>query len=173
VFDFFSKKQADSVKGKPGPIISALLLEGESFPVDAFLEQVAKARFVGKAASRIERGDGHVFSFDVVDEFLALALMPVPYPAKDLEGPIATSWLWPRQTPIEAVKRHRSHLPRPPIDRLLSLSKLLSGCCRPKSWAGRQHCRCNRSMQFAARRPPGSECPRSEDAREFATYTAP
>jgi hypothetical protein len=44
----------------------------------------------------------------VGDEFLALGLMPAPYP--DLEGPIATSWMWPRQPPIETVKRHRSHL---------------------------------------------------------------
>src|SRR5438552_3116983 len=111
MFGFSKTKQADSPKGKlgpGGPIISALLLEGESFPVDAFLKQAAKTRVAGKAVSGINRGDGGVFSFDVGDEFLALALMPAPYP--DLEGPIATSWMWPRQPPIETVKRHRSHL---------------------------------------------------------------
>src|SRR5262252_4981186 len=93
-----SKKQADSPKGKLGPgdpIISALLLEGEPFPADAFLEQAAKTRIAGKAVAGIDRGDGRVFSFEVGDEFFALALMPVPYP--DLEGPIATSWMWPQQ----------------------------------------------------------------------------
>jgi hypothetical protein len=111
MFGFFKKKQANSPKGKlgsGGPIISALLLEGESFPVDAFLKQAAKTRIAGEAVSGINRGDGGVFSFEVGDEFLALALMPAPYP--DLEGPIATSWMWPRQPPIETVKRHRSHL---------------------------------------------------------------
>lgn len=111
MFGFSKKKQADSPKrklGPGGPIISALLLEGESFPVDAFLRQAAKTRVAGKAVTGINRGDGGVFSFDVGDEFLALALMPAPYP--DLEGPIATSWMWPRQPPIETVKRHRSHL---------------------------------------------------------------
>ncbi len=108
---FFKKKQADSPKPKLGPgspIISALLLEGDSFPADAFLKQLARTRIAGKAVSGINRDDGGVFSFDVGDEFLALALMPAPYP--DLEGPIATSWMWPRQPPIETVKRHRAHL---------------------------------------------------------------
>src|SRR5262245_24002177 len=113
MFGFFKKKQADSPKGKlgpGGPIISALLLEGETFPVDAFLKQAAKTRIAGQAASDVQRGDGGVFSFDVGDEFLALALMPAPYPANDLEGPIATSWMWPAQPPIERVNQHRSHL---------------------------------------------------------------
>jgi hypothetical protein len=113
MFGFFKKKQADSSKDKVGtgaPIISALLLEAESFPVDTILNQAAKTRIAGKATSSINRGGGGVFSFDVGDELLALALMPVPYPAADLEGPIATSWMWPPQPPIENVKRHRSHL---------------------------------------------------------------
>jgi hypothetical protein len=109
-----SKKQrTDSPRGKlgpGGPIISALLLEGESFPVDALLKQVAQTLIAGNAVSDIDRGDEDVFSFNVGDEFLALIHIPAPYPAKDLEGPIATSWMWPRQPPIENVKQHRSHL---------------------------------------------------------------
>jgi hypothetical protein len=113
MFGFSRKKQADPPTGKlgpGGPIISALLLEAESFPVDAFLKQLAKTRIAGQRSGGIDRGDGGVFSFDVGDEFFALALMPAPYPASDLDGPIATSWMWPRQPPIETVKRHRSHL---------------------------------------------------------------
>jgi Domain of unknown function (DUF4261) len=56
------------------------------------------------------KGDDWSVSFFVGDEILVLALMPAPYPAAELEGPIATSWMWPGNTPIEAVKRHRSHL---------------------------------------------------------------
>jgi hypothetical protein len=111
MFGFFKKKQPDSPKrelGRGDPIISALLLEGASFPVDDFLKQAAKIRIAGRAVSGINRGDKGMFSFDLGDEFLALALMPAPYP--DLEGPIATSWMWPPQPPIESVKRHRSHL---------------------------------------------------------------
>jgi hypothetical protein len=113
MFGFFKKSQADSPKGKLGPgkpIISALLLEGDSFPADAFLAQAAKTRIAGKAVSDINRVQNGVFSFEVGDEFLALALMPAPYPAADLEGPIATTWMWPPQPAVEKVKRHRSHL---------------------------------------------------------------
>jgi hypothetical protein len=113
MFGFFKKRQADSSKhtlGPGGPILSALLLEGESFPVDAFLKQAAKTRIAGKTVSNIQHADGGVFSFEVGDEFFALALMPAPYPASDLEGPIATSWMWPKRPPIENVKQHRSHL---------------------------------------------------------------
>jgi hypothetical protein len=105
VFNFFKKKQRTGE-----PVISFLLLEGESFPVDSFLEDVSKTRFAGKAASEISREDESVFSFYVGDELFALALLPAPYPARDLEGPIATSWIWPPQPPIEAVKQHRAHL---------------------------------------------------------------
>lgn len=112
MFGFF-KKQVDSSKTKRAtgePLISALLLKGDSFPVDSFLQQAAKSKIAGKAVSNLDRGDGGVFSFNVGDELFALALMPAPYPAKDLEGPIATSWMWPPQPPRETVKQHRSHL---------------------------------------------------------------
>src|SRR5262245_7073268 len=113
MFGLFKKKPADSSKDKRGtgaPIIAALLLEGDSFPAESFLKQAAKTRIAGQAASGINQGDGGVFSFDVGDEFVALALMPAPYPATDLEGPIATTWMWPPQPPVENVKKHRSHL---------------------------------------------------------------
>jgi hypothetical protein len=86
------------------------LLEGETFPVDAFLKEVAKTRIQGKSASEIDRGKGTVFSFKVGDEVFGLALIPAPYPAADLDGPIATSWMWPKQPPIADLKKHRSHL---------------------------------------------------------------
>lgn len=113
MFGFFKKKQDASPNerwGSGDPIISAVLLEGESFAIDSFLEQMAKTRVAGKAVSDIVRDKGGVFSFDVGDEFLALVHIKAPYPADDLEGPIATSWMWPREPPIENVKQHRSHL---------------------------------------------------------------
>jgi Domain of unknown function (DUF4261) len=113
MFGFFKKKRTDASKdemGSGGPVISIVLVEGESYPVDALLKQAAKTRIAGNAVSNIRRGDGGVFSFDVGDEFVALALMPTAYPAADLEGPITTSWMWPQQQPIENVKQHRSFL---------------------------------------------------------------
>ncbi len=113
MFGFFRKKPAESSGAKPGagpPVIAALLLQGDSFPTDAFLADLARARIAGKKVSDVKRGDGGVFSFNVGDEFFALALMPAPYPAEELEGPIATSAIWPPQPPIAAVREHRSHL---------------------------------------------------------------
>ena len=113
MFGFFEKKQADSSEKKLGvgePIISALLLEGESFPFDIFSKQLTRTKLADKSASCIHPADGGVFCFDIGDELVAMALMPAPYPASDIDGPIATSWMWPPHPPIENVKQHRSHL---------------------------------------------------------------
>jgi len=50
-----------------------------------------------------------VFSFCVGDASFACLHMKVQYP-DDLEGPIATTWLWPREPSIGNVKQHRSFL---------------------------------------------------------------
>lgn len=113
MFGFSAKKPAESSKrtlGKGPPLMCAILLERETFPVDALLKQVAKTKFAGKTASDVQLSDGGVFSFAVDDELLALTVMPAPYPAADLEGPIATSRMWPPKSPIESIKKHRSHL---------------------------------------------------------------
>jgi hypothetical protein len=113
MFGFFKKKQTDSSKDKQKagePVISVLLLEGDSFPVDDFLKEAARTPIAGKAVANIERSDGGVFSFNVGDELLASVLIAVPYPANELEGPLATSMLWPPTPPIASVKQHRSHL---------------------------------------------------------------
>jgi hypothetical protein len=104
------KDSSAAAPSKGEPVISALLLEGDSFPIDAFLKKAAKTKFMGKSASNINPGEEGVFSFDVGDEFVALALMPAPYPASDLDGPLATSWMWPPEPPIDDVKQHQSHL---------------------------------------------------------------
>ena len=100
MFDFFKKKQADSPNkaswGGGVPIMSAVLLEQESFASDSFLKQMAKSRVRGKAVSDIKPEKGGVFSFDVGDESLVFLHVEAPYP-DDPEGPIATSWLWPRE----------------------------------------------------------------------------
>jgi hypothetical protein len=113
MFNFLRKKQVDSSENQPrsgDPIITAVLLDGKAFPVDAFLSQAAHTRIAGNAVSEISRNDKDTCSFNVGDELFALAVMPAPYPAADLEGPIATNWMWPPQPPIETVKQHRSHL---------------------------------------------------------------
>jgi hypothetical protein len=101
----FRKKHTDSPKaswGSGGPITCAVLLEQESFASDSFLEQMAKTCVMGKTVSDVKREKGDIFSFEVGDESLLFLHIKAPYP-DDLEGPIATSWLWPREPPIENV----------------------------------------------------------------------
>jgi hypothetical protein len=131
----FKKTHTDSPKaswGTGGPIISAVLLERESFASDSFLEQMAKACVTGKTVSGIKREKGGMFGFDVGDEFLAFLHIKAPYP-DDLEGPIATSWLWPLEPPIENVKQHRSFLQvtmiggaEDPVRRRLTLTAVIA-----------------------------------------------
>lgn len=113
MFGFLKKKQADPSENKLGagnPVIAALLLEEDSFPMDPLLKQLARTRIAGKAVRDIKRGEGEVevVTFNVGDELFALALMPAPYP--ELDGPIATTWLWPPEPPAHTLKKHRSHL---------------------------------------------------------------
>ena len=108
----FVKKQIDSPKESWGggvPILSAILLERESFTTDSFLRQMAKTCVRGKTVSGIKPEKEGVFGFQVGDEFFAFLHISAPYP-DDLEGPIATSWMWPREPTIGNVKQHRSFL---------------------------------------------------------------
>ena len=59
------------------------------------------------AASGMEQKDG-TLSFSVGRQTVILGLMPAPIPWTDLEGPCATSWLWPKAA--EELKKHRQHL---------------------------------------------------------------
>ena len=108
----FWKKRTDSPRPnrtRGGPVGSVLLLEQESFTIDSFLKQLANTSVAGKTVSDINCDNENVFSFSVGDEFFACLYMKQQYP-DDLEGPIATTWMWPRELPIENVKQHRSFL---------------------------------------------------------------
>lgn len=112
MFGFFKKKQPETPQRKPEvgePVITALLLREASFPVDAFLKQLAKASIAGNKVTDMKH-EGEMFSFTVGDEFFALSVMPAPYPASDIDGPIETTWMWPAKPPVAEVKQHRSHL---------------------------------------------------------------
>ncbi|WP_425396313.1 DUF4261 domain-containing protein [Aeoliella sp.] len=50
----------------------------------------------------------NTMSFEVGNYFVAIGLMPAPIPAEELEGPIATSWLWPDAA--TEMAQHKGHL---------------------------------------------------------------
>jgi hypothetical protein len=51
---------------------------------------------------------GSTLSFSVGQSSVILGRMPAPLPWSDLEGPCATSWLWPKAA--EELKQHKQHL---------------------------------------------------------------
>jgi len=111
VFGLFKARKKERSGGELGPgnsIITALLLDGDSYPVDAFLEQLAAAGVSGRAVSDMQRNEKTAFSFSVGDE--SFALTHISRPAPHLDGPIATTWMWPPRSSLEEVKHHRSHL---------------------------------------------------------------
>jgi hypothetical protein len=59
------------------------------------------------AASGMEQKDG-TLAFSIGEAWVAIGLMPAPIPWSDLEGPCATSWLWPKAA--EELKKHKQHL---------------------------------------------------------------
>jgi hypothetical protein len=95
---------------EPGcPIIAALLMEGDDFPMAAVQEQIASESFAGSKPTSVEMTQG-MLSFKLEDEIAVLAPMPAPYPWSDLKGPCETSWMWPPHTPAMSVQRHRTHV---------------------------------------------------------------
>jgi hypothetical protein len=54
-----------------------------------------------------EEGEG-TMAFRVGDSDVIMGLMPAPIPWTDLEGPCATSWIWPDAA--EEMKKHTQHL---------------------------------------------------------------
>lgn len=48
------------------------------------------------------------FSFDVGEAQVIVGLMPAPIPWNDLQGPCATSWLWPESASV--LRQHQQHL---------------------------------------------------------------
>jgi hypothetical protein len=112
MFGLFKKKQPTPVQNdieEDGPIVVALLLESASFPIEAFLKEVAKTHFAGRKAKDIGREDSNVFGFQLADDIFACVLIDVPAPS-DVEGPLETAWMWPKEFPISKVKKHRAHL---------------------------------------------------------------
>lgn len=59
------------------------------------------------AISKPER-DGNTVAFKVGEADVILGIMPTPLPWTDLEGPCATSWLWPEAA--DAMRHHKTHI---------------------------------------------------------------
>ena len=58
-------------------------------------------------AEKTAKKDG-TFAFRIGDQDVIVGHMPAPIPWSDLEGPCATSWLWPEAAKV--LKPHKTHL---------------------------------------------------------------
>src|SRR4051794_6677557 len=111
-----AKREAESYthepsqRAKPGtPLISAILMQGDSYPIEQLKAQLERSQILGQRPTGAQIAKG-ILTARLGDEFIAIAPMPAPYPWTDLEGPCATSWMWPPQTPATTLKAHRSHV---------------------------------------------------------------
>jgi len=128
---------------EPGcPIIAALLMEGDEFPIEAVQAQIAKTPITGSMPTAGQVANG-ILTFDLADDIAALAPMPAPYPWSDLQGPCATSWMWPPHTPAMGLQRHRTHVlvtmvggKRDAITRRLAMTQLTAMGARQKGVMG-------------------------------------
>lgn len=92
------------------PILAFLLLQGESYPFEAFLEQLAETPILGVQAEEIDGPEDGMCRFVLDDEAVSVILLPSRYPLDELEGPMQTSLLWPQDEPIEQLREHQTHL---------------------------------------------------------------
>ena len=82
----------------------------------------------------------HTLSFQVNDTLVALAVMPAPIPWSDLEGPCATSILWPDAEQV--LREHATHMivtamsDGPPIDRMKILTQVTAAVCGAQGASG-------------------------------------
>jgi hypothetical protein len=128
-----SEQARGGPSGQAGePVIAALLLEGDTFDVAALERKLRGATVAGRTPTDF-RIDNGILTLQLDDELIAVAPMPVPYPWSDLQGPCATSWLWPRGTSATSVEKHRTHVlvtaiggNAPPVERRLALTQVVA-----------------------------------------------
>ena len=67
------------------------------------------ARWGNVACEPVVEQQGDRLSFDVGNCFVVAALMPAPIPPEELEGPMATSWLWP-EAAVELTRQEGHYI---------------------------------------------------------------
>src|SRR3954464_2358325 len=117
--------------------MSMVLLEGDRVDFAAIQQQLARARISGNKASDIRLEKDGILTFNLGDDLVAIAHMPAPYPWTDLEGPVSTAWMWPKDAQAINVKRHRTFLlismtggRSAPISRRLGLTAITALCAQ-------------------------------------------
>lgn len=87
-------------------ISMVLLRDDQALSADEIQKDFAAKWSDLPSPSDVEQGDGTV-SFNVGENSVIIAKMPAPFPWSDLEGPCATSVLWPSAE--DDLKNHQRH----------------------------------------------------------------
>lgn len=143
---WFKKKQpaAASAPAAPaGPLTAMLLLKSDRFPYESFANLLSGERIHGQKIT-LAQSEDHLYVFEIKGGgFGTFAEMPHPYPWSDLEGPCATSILWPEGTSADSIKDHRTFMivtllndGMPPIRRRLFLTQVLAMAARDPNVMG-------------------------------------
>ena len=80
---------------------------GAKFSLSAFQQEVRETWPGLPEATDVDKGKG-VFMFNLGTAKVIFGIMPAPIPWGDLEGPCATSWLWPDAE--EVMRSHKGHM---------------------------------------------------------------
>lgn len=91
------------------PIIAALLLDSDVYPLSGLQKALDRGQIVGERPINLDISDAGLTG-NIADEMIAVSPMPAPYPWSDLEGPCQTSWMWPPGTNASSLKSHLTHV---------------------------------------------------------------
>lgn len=126
---------------KDGPLLAFVALNHDWLASSEIIEARLKEFLEPDPGfTELEFDDGTA-TFKVRDQVAAIALLPVPIPWTDLEGPCVTSWLWPKAT--AQMRNHKAQLlitllgsPRGRLDGAITLTKIAAAMVEAHDTAG-------------------------------------
>lgn len=101
---FFKKKEDKKLESKL--ILGTIMLKDEtSFDLDSFVTD-----YNNNYADKIKEisGDNISAAFNIDNEMVAIAHMPIPIPSGDIEGTAEYAYNWPKA--LKEIQDHKSHL---------------------------------------------------------------
>ncbi len=110
------EESADPAEDVPAanPVIVFILFETPDVSLESIEPALAKQTILGKRAlampSGRAAGDTGSFASEIGDLIVAAQVMPVPYPAAELDFAIASAWTWPPSVEATSVRNGASHV---------------------------------------------------------------
>lgn len=120
----------------PSPLLAFVALTSDRMPSSVAVLAALQEEFpVEPVPCAEDESGGNILMFAAGDGRAIAALMPVPIPWSDLEGPCATAWWWPEAT--ATLRSHTHHLvvsylggTSQPLARHVWLTRFVAALCR-------------------------------------------